>query len=252
MSPSGTPRNATPEALLAVVELARQAGDLGLARRTLNEARSLFPGSPEIHFAFARDCLLDNDIDRAREAFARVVELDPGNVRAWINYGATCGQAEYLDEAVRALERALDLDPASRDATSNLGVLRREAGRLPEAEALFRTAIALDAAFFPAYYNLAHTLFLLGNYEASADAYRQGLKLDPFKAPGQQGRLAWSLLAAGLDSEAQDQLTRALGRMSRDERLDFRRDGESLLQALEARKPGLRGLESARRTLRSG
>ncbi len=235
--------------LLAVAEVARRAGDGALARRVLNEARALFPDDPAVHFAFGQDCLLKDDIDRARAAFARVVELDPTHVRAWINYGATCGEADLADEAARALERALDLDPASRDATSNLGVLRREAGRLNEAETLFRRAIAMDPGFVFGYYNLAHCLFLAGRFEESAEQYRAGLKRDPEKTPNQNARLAWALLAAGEEKEATRELKRALERMTEDERPAFQEEAAEVLTALEAAKPGLPGLESARRML---
>lgn len=236
--------NAGAADLLAVAQVARQAGEDALARRALNEARALFPDDPAVHFAFGQDCLLADDIDRAREAFARVVELDPTSVRAWINYGATCGEADLADEAARALERALELDPASRDATSNLGVLRREAGRLNEAETLFRLVIATDPGFVFGYYNLAHCLFLAGRFEESAEQYRAGLRRDPEKTPNQNARLAWALLAAGEDKEARRELGRALERMPEDEVPTFKEEAHEVLTALKAAKPELVGLES--------
>lgn len=233
--------------LLAVAQAARRSGHGALARRALNEARALFPDDPAVHFAFGQDCLLADDIDRARAAFARVVELDPENVRAWINYGATCGEAELAEEAVRALERALELDPTSRDATSNLGVLRREGGRLNEAETLFRRVMAMDPGFVFGYYNLAHCLFLAGRFEEAAEQYRAGLRRDPGKTPNQNARLAWALLAAGDEKEAKRELKRALERMPEDEVPAFKEEAAEVLTALEAAKPGLAGLQSARR-----
>jgi Flp pilus assembly protein TadD len=232
-------RNGSAAGLLAVAEVARRAGDGGLARRTLNEARTLFPDDPAVHFAFGQDCLRMDDIDRAREAFARVVELDPANVRAWINYGATCGEADLADEAARALERALELDPASRDATSNLGVLRREAGRLNEAEALFRRVIAMDPTFVFGYYNLAHCLFLAGRFEESAEQYRAGLKRDPERTPNQNARLAWALLGSGEAKEAKRELKRALERIPDEEVAALREEAGEVLAGLAAARPGL-------------
>ncbi len=227
----------SPAGLLAVAEMARRAGDLALARRLLNEARSLFPDRAEVHLAFGQDCLADDDIDRARAAFARVVELDPTNVRGWINYGATCGKVELADEAARALERALELDPTSRDATSNLGVLRREAGRLEEAEGLFLRVIARDPDFVFGYYNLAHCLFLAGRFAEAAEFYRAGLKRDPAKTPNQNARLAWALLAAGEEKEAKQELQRALDRITLEERDALVEEAEEVLTAIEATKP---------------
>jgi tetratricopeptide (TPR) repeat protein len=236
--------------LLAVAQVARARGDLTLARRTLNDARGLFPNDPTVHFAVGQDCLLSDDIDGARAAFARVVELDPRNVKAWINYGATCGEADLADEAARALECALEIDPDSRDATSNLGVLRREGGRLDEAERLFRRALALDPSFVFGYYNLAHCLFLAGRFAESAEQYRGGLKRDPFKTPNQNARLAWALLAAGDDKDGRRELKRALERIPADEILVFLGEAAEVLKGIEALGPGPRAnAASARRDI---
>ncbi|MBX7185795.1 MAG: tetratricopeptide repeat protein [Vicinamibacteria bacterium] len=235
--------------LLAVADVARRAGDGALARRALNEARSLFPEDPAVHFAFGQDCLLGDDIDRAREAFARVVELDPRNVRAWINYGATCGEADLADEAARALERALELDPGSRDALSNLGVLRREAGRLDEAEKLFRRVLAMDPGFVFGYYNLAHCLFLAGRFGESAEQYRAGLRRDPLKTASQNARLAWALLAAGQDKDAGRELKRALERIDASELPALREEASQVLRAIEALRPADRAAIDAIRRL---
>ncbi len=241
-----------PEGLLAVAEMARRAGDLALARRLLNEARSLFPDRAEVHLAFGQDCLADDDIDRARAAFARVVELDPKNVRGWINYGATCGEVELADEAARALERALELDPTSRDATSNLGVLRREAGRLDDAESLFLRVIAMDPDFVFGYYNLAHCLFLAGRFAEAAEFYRAGLKRDPAKTPNQNARLAWALLAAGEELEAKRELRRALDRITPEERDALVEEAEEVLTAIAAAKPDAKAaVDEARAMARS-
>jgi Tfp pilus assembly protein PilF len=228
---------ASAKDLLAIAQVARARGDLVLARRTLNDARGLFPDDPTVHFALGQDCLLSDDMEGARTAFARVVELDPRNLRAWINYGATCGEADLASEAARALERALEIDPDSRDATSNLGVLRRESGRLDEAERLFRRAIALDPSFVFGYYNLAHCLFLAGRFGESAEQYRAGLKRDPFKTANQNARLAWALLAAGEEKEAKRELTRALERLPAEEVLTFLVEASDVLEGIEALGP---------------
>ena len=239
----------SPEGLLAVAQMARRAGDPGLARRLLNEARGLFPESAAVHFAFGQDCLADDDIDRARAAFARVVELEPADVRGWINYGATCGEVELAEEATRALERALELDPGSRDATSNLGVLRRESGRLDEGEQLFRRAIAIDPAFVFGYYNLAHCLFLAGRFSEAAEQYRAGLRRDPAKTPNQNARLAWALLAAGDGKEALRELKRSMERMGQEERAAFIEEAKEVLNGIEAARPESRAAVDAARTL---
>ena len=87
---------------------------------------------------------------------------------------ATLGELDRPDAALCAFERAAACDPASHQTVNNIGVVQRELGQLAESEASFRrvTELAPDLAF--GYYNLGHTLFLQGRYQAALTAYVEG------------------------------------------------------------------------------
>src|SRR4030095_16548317 len=80
---------------------------------------------------------------------------------------------------------------------SNIGVGARELGRLVESETAFRKVIALAPDFVFGYYNLGHTLFLQGRYQAALSAYVEGQRRDKERNAVQATRLAMCRLATG-------------------------------------------------------
>ncbi len=76
-------------------------------------------------------------------------------------------------------------------------MVRRELGRLSESEAAFRQVIQLTPDLAFGYYNLGHTLFLQGRYQAALSAYAEGQGRDAEKNPVQATRLALCKIATG-------------------------------------------------------
>ena len=134
---------------------------------------------------------------RAAEAFGRASALMPSFASAAANWGATLGELDRPEEALAAFTRALAGDPENHQALNNLGVVSRELGRLGESEAAFRRVIALTPGLAFGHYNLGHTLFLQGRYQASLAAYSAGQRNDPARNPVQASRLALARLATG-------------------------------------------------------
>ena len=108
----------------------------------------------------------------------------PGFAPVWANLGGTLGELDRPAEALAAFERALGLDPASPQALNNVGVVRRELGRLAESEAAFRQVIKLTPELAFGHYNLGHTLFLQGRFQAALAAYAAGQGRDPLRESG--------------------------------------------------------------------
>jgi tetratricopeptide (TPR) repeat protein len=136
-------------------------------------------------------------MERAASAFGQASALMPSFASAAANWGATLGELDRPDEALEAFSRALASDPTSHQALNNLGVVSRELGRLGDSEEAFRQVIALTPGLAFGHYNLGHTLFLQGRYQASLAAYLAGQKNDPARNPVQASRLALAQLATG-------------------------------------------------------
>jgi tetratricopeptide (TPR) repeat protein len=132
-------------------------------------------------------------------------------------------------------------DPTSAQTHNNIGVVSRELGKLRESEAAFRRVLELapDMAF--GYYNLGHTLFLQGRYQAALTAYVEGQKRDHERNAVQATRLAMCRLATGDASGAVAELQRATTGLPREYRQQLLADTQSIALALLTHRPDLSG-----------
>ncbi|MGE0363010.1 MAG: tetratricopeptide repeat protein [Vicinamibacterales bacterium] len=187
----------TAPRLLAMASVCMEVNDLDNARTLTGEAVAAAPEWSAAHFEHAKAWLRLDDMARAAEAFGRASALMPTFTSAAANWGATLGELDRPEEALAAFSRALESDPANHQALNNLGVVYRELGRLPESEQAFRQVIAMTPGLAFGHYNLGHTLFLQGRYQAALAAYVTGQRHDPARNPVQASRLALARLATG-------------------------------------------------------
>ena len=164
----------SPEALLATASVCVEVNDLEAAARDLDEAIEKAPSWAATHYERGKLWLRSDDMLRASQSFRQAADLLPGFGPAWGNLGGTLGELDRPEEALAAFERALALDPSSPQALNNVGVVRRELGRLAESEAAFRQVIQLTPGMAFGHYNLGHTLFLQGRFQAALSAYAEG------------------------------------------------------------------------------
>lgn len=227
--------------LVAAGSACVEAGDMDNAERLLREAVTVRPDNPAVHFELGKLWLRRDDMERAAPFFANAAQLLPGFAPAAANLGATLGELGRTDEALAAFETALAADPENEQVLNNLGVLYRETGRLGDSDATFRRAIQLmpDLAF--GYYNLGHTLFLQGRYQASLSAYREGQERDPARNPVQASRLALALLATGDGTGALNELRRCTAGLPWDYRQQLLADTNAVVWALLTHRPDLPG-----------
>ena len=122
----------------------------------------------------------------------------PSFASAAANWGATLGELDRPDEALAAFTRALAADPDEPPGPEQPRAWSAAnwAGS-GESEAAFRRVIALTPDLAFGHYNLGHTLFLQGRYQASLAAYAAGQRNDPARNPVQASRLALARLATG-------------------------------------------------------
>jgi tetratricopeptide (TPR) repeat protein len=218
-----------------------EVNDLDAAARDLDEALRLAPDWAAAHFERGKLWLRVDDMVRASDAFRAAALALPGFASAWANLGATLGELDRPAEALEAFERALACDPASHQALNNIGVVRRELGRLAESEAAFRQVIQLAPELAFGYYNLGHTLFLQGRYQAALSAYAEGQGRDAEKNPVQATRLALCKIATGDARGALRDLQHATAALPKPYRRQVLADTSAVLWALVSQKPDLAG-----------
>lgn len=231
----------TAPALLATASACMEVNDLDAAARDIDEALALAPEWAAAWFERGKLWLRIDDMERANGAFREAAERLPGFVSAWANLGATCGELDRPDQALAAFQHALTYDPANHQVLNNIGVVSRELGRLSESEAAFRQVIALSPDLAFGYYNLGHTLFLQGRYEAALAAYSDGQRRDAERNPVQATRLALCRLATGDANAALRELQQVSAGLPREYRRQLLADTNAIAWALLTHKPDLPG-----------
>ena len=231
----------TPPALLAAASTCMEVNDLDAAARDLDEALAQAPEWAAAHFERGKLWLRVDDMEHASDSFRHAAQRMPSLTAAWANLGATLGELDRADEALAAFEHALAQDPENHQTLNNIGVVTRELGRLAESESACRTVVTLvpDLAF--GHYNLGHTLFLQGRYQAALSAYGEGQRRDPERNPVQATRLAMCRLATGDAAGALRDLQQAVRPLPRDYKQQLLADTHTIAWALLTHKPDLAG-----------
>jgi tetratricopeptide (TPR) repeat protein len=231
----------TPPRLLAAASACMEVNDVESAARDLDEAIDRAPEWAAAHFERGKLWLRRDDMERAGACFRAAAERLPRFGAAWANLGATLGERDRPHEALAAFQRALEADPDSHQALNNIGVVSRELGQLAESEAAFRRVIAMVPQLAFGYYNLGHTLFLQGRYQAALSAYAEGQRRDPERNPVQATRLAMCRLATGDASGALADLQQATAPLPREYKQQLLADTHTIAWALLTHRPELPG-----------
>ena len=196
-----------------------EVNDLDAAARDLDEAIALAPEWAAAHFERGKLWLRRDDMDAASVSFPSAAELMPAFGPAWANLGATLGELDRPDEALEAFEQALAVrsgQPSGAQQRRRRAAASWASWPSPRRRSGRSSELAPDLAF--GYYNLGHTLFLQGRYQAALSAYVEGQKRDPERNPVQATRLAMCRLATGDAAGALRELRRAIGGLPRDYR----------------------------------
>jgi tetratricopeptide (TPR) repeat protein len=231
----------TPARLLAMASACLEVNDVDNALAVAEEAVRTAPEWAAAHFELGKVWLRRDDMERAAAAFGDASALMPSFASAAANWGATLGELDRPEDALAAFSRALAADPGNHQALNNLGVVCRELGRLGDSEAAFRQVIALTPGLAFGHYNLGHTLFLQGRYQASLSAYLAGQRNDPARNPVQASRLALARLATGDAAGALRELQTSTAMLPAAYRRQVLSDTHAVAWALLSTTPDLPG-----------
>ena len=228
-------------ALTALGSACMEVQDLDAAQAALERAQAAAPDWEAPHYELGKLWLRRDDMERAAAAFAEAGRRMPRFSAAFSNLGAALGELGRPEEALRAFEQALAGDPNGYTILNNIGVVARETGRLADSEAAFRKVIALAPGFVFGHYNLGHTLFLQGRYQAALSAYAEGQRRDPETNARQACRLAVVRLAAGDPQGSLRDLRRYVPALPPDQRREALAEAQEILWALLGTEPGMPG-----------
>jgi tetratricopeptide (TPR) repeat protein len=112
---------------------------------------------------------------------------------------------------------------------------------LAKSEAAFRKVITLTPEMAFGHYNLGHTLFLQGRFQAALSAYAEGQARDAEKNVVQAARLALCRVATGDAAGALRDLQQSTSGLPREYRRQLLGDTSAILWALITQHPELQG-----------
>ena len=128
------------------------------------------------------------------------LENNPGNPRVVTHYAAVRTEdplpwpvsVEKLDRAVALYES----DPSryhwsGAHAHHALGEVYRQGGRTEDARRHYQAAVDIESGHFPSWFNLGFTLYQLGDYTGSTEAYGAGLRYKAHHPLGNADATPW-------------------------------------------------------------
>lgn len=210
---------------------------LTLARRAADE----FPREPDILIALGNVYDLRGELEPARDAFKQALEADDSLALVHYNLGAvlerlgdedeaeqryrdavTCeveGSSMFeasaalgallrrngrLDEAAEVYDGYLDEDPINVDILVEHGICLSDLDEYEEAVERFELALSLDELHAGAWYNLAITLYRMGQHDDAIEAMHKAHRADP------SNPLTLAVLGSWLMGRGEDNLDEAL------------------------------------------
>ncbi len=193
-----------------------RAGRLQDAISTLQRALVIEPGYRRALVNLGKALREAGRLPEAILCLREVISSEPNNTSALINLGDALAGAGDVEESQRVLERAISANPALVEAYMTLGIVRLQAGQASRGLAELRTAVALAPNHPDAHANLAHALFVTGqwheawpHFEYRFQRHANRGKLTPpaavarWDGASQEGLEIWLLGEQGLGDQLQ-------------------------------------------------
>lgn len=215
--------------------------ELTAAKTLAERAGDEFPREPDIQIALGNVYDLRGELEAARDAFRTALEADDSLALAHYNLGAVLERLGEEDEAENCYREAIVCETEGGsmfEASAALGALLRRTGRLEEAAGVyegyldedpinvdilvehgiclsdldefedavqrFELALSLDSGHGGAWYNLAITLYRMGQHDDAIQAMHRAHRADP------EGPLTLAVLGSWLLAKGDAELDEAL------------------------------------------
>jgi len=215
--------------------------ELDQAKTLAKRAADQFPRETDILIALGNVYDLRGELESASDAFKRALETDDSLALIHYNLGAVLERLGEEDEAERCYREAIHCESEGGsmfEASAALGALLRRTGRLEEAASVyegyleedpinvdilvehgiclsdldefedaverFELALSLDADHGGAWYNLAITLYRMGQHDDAIQAMHRARRADP------ESPLTLAVLGSWLLSQEDPDLDEAL------------------------------------------
>jgi tetratricopeptide (TPR) repeat protein len=175
-------------AALAKAEQAQREGRLEDAEKVLRELLAGDPDNSKALRMLGMIALEANRFKAARKMLERAVELAPGSVLGWNDLANFHLKQDRYDQALETVQRAVELDPKMVHSYVMRGNILTKAQRHEESLEAYGKALEISPLNAGALAGMAHVLKTIGRQEESVEAYRKCIRAHPHF-----GEAYWSL-----------------------------------------------------------
>ncbi len=150
------------------------------ARRHLEKASKLNPGSAEVVWALANVYDKQRDLSSAAETYKKVTDADPSKAEAFYKLGSVLTKMQKYPDAIAAYEKAISLNVGNKEVYFELGTTYEYAQDWAKAAAAYEKYIGLKPEVtWNAYLRLGFCRSQLKEFDAAIAAYQEALKAQP-------------------------------------------------------------------------
>jgi CheY-like chemotaxis protein len=190
------------------------------AHAVLNQAESLVPRSPRVHYARGRVFEGEGRPEQAVEAYNTARQTGPRFVKARERLSQLYKEAGRTEEMLEVLRETVQISPNQPDRQTELGKALLSAGRVQEAKQAFNAAMRLDPDNATRKTDIGESYLSQGLSAEAEVAFRAAIDADP-KQVYTYNRLGIAFRRQKKYKEAIDNYKRALEIRPRDEGLHF-------------------------------
>ncbi len=180
-------------AYLGIGDIYLDLDDAGKAEPVFARAVKLSPRSFDAQFGHGRALQMLGQLLRAVQAYHRALTIVPDHPEANLNIATTYMRMDEMNSALVFAEKAVELAPESGGARVNLGAIYEDLGRNDAAIEQYLTALELldEQATAPVMLNLINVLARENRYQEAANTAENLTRIDP--TPNAYERLGWAL-----------------------------------------------------------
>jgi putative PEP-CTERM system TPR-repeat lipoprotein len=182
--------------LLALGQLEWSAGDRKAAAAAIARLLELQPGNPAAHMATGEIAMTQGDLAAAGQHFEAVRKIRPNSIDARMRLAQLALRGGALKQADDLIAEAIKLASSKADVHNAAGMLYLNSGRADQAIAQFRGAAEADPKSAISWYNLARAQHALAQPLAERAALERAAEIDPDWQPAQSA-LAFREIESG-------------------------------------------------------
>jgi Flp pilus assembly protein TadD len=184
-NPASGPADPAPRVALA--ELLGMRGRFDEAIVIAAEATSLAPTDPTAWEQLASLHADRGDVVRLGPVVEVMRRAFPDRAASWYFAASESFLRNDVSGALPLVRHAIELDASYADAHNLLGAIHGTAGDIDASRDAFRTSLRLDPRDSVTYVNLAQLELAAGQRDVAAGLFAEALSLDPSSAPAREG-----------------------------------------------------------------